>query len=256
MSDSPLAGTAALLIHGFGGVPFEMQPLAEALRRQGCEVAVPLLPGHGTTIEDWARTSFADLTRAVEEEYDSLERAHGRVMVCGLSMGGTLTLHLGTVRRPAALVSIAAPVHLFTYWPPEFPDWRMPLVPLLKRVRPIWPTGAGDPESRRIAPWQGYESEVSLEALDSFLAGMCEIKRELAHITSPLTCIHSPGDRTVPLSSAYAIMTGVSSQRRRLELLPIEERVTKHHVLTTHNETRDRVRELVLETAGEFLAKG
>ncbi|MBU1004152.1 MAG: alpha/beta fold hydrolase [Proteobacteria bacterium] len=253
MSDCPLAGTAALLIHGFGGEPFEMLGLAQALQALGCEVSVPLLPGHGSSVADWCKVPFSALTSAVEREFDVLSERHGRVLVCGLSMGGTLSLHLGIARRPAGIVSIAAPVHLYRFWPPEFPDWRMPLVPLLKRIRPLWPTDAPNPEARRIAPWKGYEDYVSLEALDSFLDGMHHVKKRLPELEAPLLCLHSPGDRTVPLSSSFAIMSGVSSHERRLELLPIHETVTKHHVLTTHDETMDRVRGLVEGFALECL---
>lgn len=249
MSDCPLAGTAALLIHGFGGEPFEMLGLAQALQELGCQVSVPLLPGHGSTVDEWRRVPFCELTAAVERDFDALSQRHERVLVCGLSMGGTLALHLGIARRPAGIVSIAAPVHLYRFWPPEFPDWRMPLVPMLKHIRPLWPTDPPNPEARRIAPWKGYEKCVSLDALDSFLEGMRQVKQRLVKIEGPLLCLHSPEDRTVPLSSAFAIMSGVSSRERRLELLPIREAVTKHHVLTTHEETRDRVRELVAEFA-------
>ncbi|BBD07602.1 alpha/beta hydrolase [Desulfovibrio ferrophilus] len=255
ISDFSLVDTAALLIHGFGGEPFEMLGLAEALESFGCKVSVPLLPGHGTSIADWRKSSFSDLTMAMEQEFDALVQSHERVLVCGLSMGGTLALHLGIVREPAGVLTIAAPVHLFQFWPPEFPDWRMPLVPLLKHIRPVWPTGSPDPKARRIAPWKGYEEYVSLEALDSFLDGMRQVKMGLSKLEAPLLCVHSPCDRTVPLSSAYAIMSGVSSLERRLELLPIHETVTKHHVLTTHEETRDRVQELVEGFALKQLAE-
>ena len=252
-NDKPLAGTAVLCIHGFGGEPFEMLDLAGALEALGCAVRTPLLPGHGTTPEDWDRTGFSDYAGAVEREYDELAAAHGRVMVCGLSMGGTLTLHLARVRRPACVAVLAAPVFLYRFWPPEATDWRLPLVGLLKRIRPLWPTGASNPESRRIAPWRGYEGVTSLCALHSFLKGMREERLGLGRIEAPLLAVQARGDRTVPDSNARVIVDGVSSSVKKLIYLDITETITGHHVITTHIETKGRVRELVSGFALEHL---
>ncbi len=247
-----LEGGAALCIHGFGGMPFEMLGLAAVLERSGCVVSVPLLPGHGTSPEDWNRTGFDHWAGAVEREYDRLAGLAERVFVCGLSMGGLLALHLGVVRRPAAVVALAAPVYLYRFLPLEVRDWRLPFLPLLRRVRPLWPTAPGGAESRRIAPWRGYEGVVALGALAGLMDGMRRVRARLGAITAPLLALHCPDDATVPLSSSMTIVAGVSSAVRRLELLPIAEGVTSRHLLTTHRDTRARVERLV----PEFLARG
>ena len=52
--------TACLLVHGFGGSPFEVLPVAEALEASGFPVSAPTLPGHDTSIDDWRRTGWKD----------------------------------------------------------------------------------------------------------------------------------------------------------------------------------------------------
>ncbi|WP_461209516.1 alpha/beta hydrolase [Desulfocurvus sp. DL9XJH121] len=247
--DTPLAATAALCIHGFGGEPFEMRGPAEALADLGCAVRAPLLPGHGRTPEAWSRTGFADWAGAVEREYDALRADHERVMVCGLSMGGTLALLLAQARDPACVATLAAPVYLYRFLPPEATDWRLPLVGLIKRVRPLWPGGPANPESRRIAPWKGYEGVTSLPALHSFLRGMARVRRGLPRVSAPLLAVHTTGDATVPASNARFIFDHVSSTVRRLEYLTVRETVTSRHVITTHQETRELVRSLLVEFA-------
>ncbi len=40
--------TTCLLIHGFAGSTFEMEPLAPGLEALGCTVDIPTLPGHAS----------------------------------------------------------------------------------------------------------------------------------------------------------------------------------------------------------------
>lgn len=89
----------ALVLHGFTGSPQSMKPLARALAAAGFTVELPLLPGHGTAVEEMATTSWSDWSAAVERAYDELAGRCDRVVVCGLSMGGTLAVWLAT-RHP------------------------------------------------------------------------------------------------------------------------------------------------------------
>lgn len=99
-------GDAVLLIHGFTSGPRSMRPWADALLASGYTVSLPVLPGHGTRWEDLAVTGREAWTRAVEDEYDTLANTHRKVFVAGLSMGGTLALHLGIRRSPAGIVLV------------------------------------------------------------------------------------------------------------------------------------------------------
>ena len=86
-----------------------------------------------------------------------------------------------------------------------------------------------------------------MEPLYSFLQGMKAVRAGLASITTPLLAIHAPGDRMVPFSNMEEIVSRVSSPNRRGVALDIQEQVTKHHILTTHVETRVEVARLCVE---------
>lgn len=100
---------AVLLLHGLGGGPYELEPVAEALREAGCRVAAPTLPGHeeshGATMpgSDWR-----DWFGAAEAGLDALRAEAGGapVAVVGFSTGGTLALRLAS-RRPEAVGRLA-----------------------------------------------------------------------------------------------------------------------------------------------------
>jgi carboxylesterase len=243
---------SVLLLHGFGGARFEMRAMETVLREAGCEVSVPLLPGHGESIAALRRTGYEDWLAAAEREYLRLFDEYGRVMVAGLSMGGSLALELAVRHEPAGVMTIAAPVFLCRYFPWAASDWRLPLLPLLRRVRPVWPAAPRKPEACEIAPWEGYEEGVALGPLASFIRGLKRLRRSLGEVTAPLLVAHSPGDGTAPADNAWEIATRVSSRVRRIELLPIEETVTGHHCLTTHVETRSRIEALAVEFAREI----
>src|SRR5262249_13233346 len=83
-----------LVVHGFTGSPQSMRPLAEAFAAAGFTVELPLLPGHGTSVDDMIPTSWADWSGAAEVAYQELASRCRRVIVAGLSMGGTLTVWL------------------------------------------------------------------------------------------------------------------------------------------------------------------
>ena len=84
-----------------------MRGVAEALAAAGFAVELPLLPGHGTTVEDMLTTRFTDWAATVEAAYLELAGRADSLVVVGLSMGGTLGAWV-TARNPgtAGLVAI------------------------------------------------------------------------------------------------------------------------------------------------------
>lgn len=82
----------ALCIHGFTGSPSSMRGVAEAFAAAGYHVELPRLPGHGTAVSDMVPTRWAHWTGEVEAAYQRLSQRCDRVVVAGLSMGGSLTL--------------------------------------------------------------------------------------------------------------------------------------------------------------------
>ncbi|HVB94744.1 MAG TPA: alpha/beta fold hydrolase, partial [Acidimicrobiales bacterium] len=100
----------ALVLHGFTGNPQSMRPLAMALGKAGFTVDLPLLPGHGTAIEDMIPTRWADWSGAAEAAYEGLSGRCDRVVVTGLSMGGTLSCWLAAHHPEIAGIAVVNPL--------------------------------------------------------------------------------------------------------------------------------------------------
>ncbi|MGZ7087748.1 MAG: alpha/beta hydrolase, partial [Ilumatobacteraceae bacterium] len=85
----------ALVLHGFTGNPSSMRGIATALAAKGFHIEMPLLPGHGTVVDDMMPTRWADWAGEAEAAYQRLSQRVGNMVVVGLSMGGALTLRIG-----------------------------------------------------------------------------------------------------------------------------------------------------------------
>lgn len=82
--------TGILLLHGLTGMPAEMRPLEKHFKQAGLEVEAPLLPGHGGTHLELLAASWQDWVEASRDALDRLCLKVDRVVVIGLSMGGTI----------------------------------------------------------------------------------------------------------------------------------------------------------------------
>ncbi|KAF1074758.1 carboxylesterase [Halodesulfovibrio sp. MK-HDV] len=234
-----------LLIHGWTGSPFEMEPLVAPLESEGYVVRNIMLPGHGTTFEDFQTTGWGDWEWAAHKEYEALAAQVDVVFVIGLSMGGTLALHLASKYPVAGVVSLAAPLFLYSLFPWQMKDWRMPFTPIIKHIKPVFPLKRRDAEHLRIAPWVGYDEFVSMQQLHELMKGVKKVRGEVDAISAPVLAIQAPTDKSVPLENIFLIAKKVASKEITVKLLRIEEKVTGHHVITTHVETSARVIELV-----------
>lgn len=81
-----------LVLHGFTGNPGSMRGLANACVAAGFHVEMPQLAGHGTAMEDMIPTRWADWSGDAEKAYQTLASRAQKIIVMGLSMGGSLTL--------------------------------------------------------------------------------------------------------------------------------------------------------------------
>lgn len=242
MNHDPLG---CLLLHGYAGRPFEMRYLEQRLIAAGFATSAPVLAGHEGDEAVFARSRYVDWLASAAAALSALRDRVSRVAVVGFSMGGTLALDLAQHHAVDAVVTISAPVFLCRLYPYWSPDWRLFLSGPVSLCRPVLPGRIGSPESRRIAPWEGYEGRHHVRTLHSFKRGAARVRRRLALVAAPILIVHSGQDCSVCPDNAWEIARSVSSARREAHILPITERATSGHLLPTHMETRDRVAELV-----------
>ncbi len=206
----PNGPTGVLVLHGFTGSPQSVRPLALRFAEAGHSVEVPLLPGHGTKIEDMVPTRFDDWYQAASAAYADLESRCERVVVVGLSMGGTLATLLAVDHEPAGLVAINPQVA-----PP--PESVIEVVQGLadEGVTTI-PAIGGDIAKEGVEELAYAATPV--QALLSFIDACRNLVDRLGAVTCPVLLFTSPQDHVVDPASSDVLAAGVSGPVERVTL--------------------------------------
>jgi carboxylesterase len=201
----------ALVLHGFTGNPQSMRPLAEAFATAGFTVEMPLLPGHGTVIADMIPTRWEDWSGAAEAAYEDLAGRVERVVVAGLSMGGTLTCWLATRHPEIAGIVVVNPA----VEPPadSFLDiFRGSLDAGLEVITGIG-NDVADPGVTELA-----YPETPLAAGLSLFQAVTDVSERLSEIRCPVLLLASPQDHVVPPSNADFLVAHVGGPIERVAL--------------------------------------
>jgi carboxylesterase len=226
----------ALVLHGFTGNPGSMRGLAEALAAAGFTVELPLLPGHGTKVEDMIPTGFADWAGAAEATYQDLASRCEKVVVVGLSMGGALTAWLGSEHPEiAGLVCINAIV--------SEPEGMRGFVEELIANGDDRLPGIGSDIKKEGVVESAYP-ETPLAPLLTMMDAGAEFADRLGRITSPLLIISSREDHVVPTENSDLLAAAAQGP---VERIYAEE---SFHVVTMDND-----KELVEEATVAFATK-
>ncbi|HSM66061.1 MAG TPA: alpha/beta fold hydrolase [Ilumatobacteraceae bacterium] len=191
-----------LVLHGFTGNPISMRGLADAMVAAGHHVEMPLLPGHGTVIEDMLDTTWADWTAEVAAAHGRLAERANSIIVMGLSMGGALTLwagmHLDAVAGLVCVNPATVPA------PAETIAMLAEMVADGTEIAPAISGDIADPDGAE----NGYDG-TPLRPLLSFMNdGLAPMTDRYGELTMPLLLITSRQDHVVePANSEHLAAT-------------------------------------------------
>jgi carboxylesterase len=201
-----------LVLHGFTGNPQSMRPLAKAVAAAGFTVDLPLLPGHGTAVEDMLATRWDDWSGAADAAYRALAARCDKVAVTGLSMGGTLACWLAQHHPEVAGLAVINPLV-----DPPAEEYR-------DLIRGLLADGAEvvDGIGSDIAMEGGVESAYAgspLAAALSLFEGVDAVASRLGDIRCPALLLSSRVDHVVPVESGdfFAASVGGPVDRVYLE---------------------------------------
>lgn len=213
-------GRAVLLVHGFTGSPHSLLGAAKYFEAHGFDVALPRLPGHGTTLGDLLEKTFDDWYATVAEVACSIRSKCSTVDLFGLSMGGAMALKLcqdvSGLRRVVLVNPLIEP----------------PAASFIKLLESI--LGAGFETAPGISSdiakpgiqELGY-SETPIRAALSLFRALPDIQDRLGDVENEILLYSSRRDHVVPRSSGDLLASSLTSAK--LERVWLER---SYHVAT------------------------
>jgi carboxylesterase len=217
--DGPRIGV--VLSHGFTGSPHGLRAWAQSLADAGFAVRMPLLPGHGTSWQELARTRWARWHEALDDTYRELDAQCDAVFVAGLSMGGALALRIAAT-RPVSGVVLVNPALVID-------DPRAPFAGILKLVLKSTPAIAND--ILKPGMDEGAYARTPVAAAHEMNKMFKDTIRLLPRVTAPVRVFRSTVDHVVSDSSMAALRRGLINAP--LELTSLEN---SYHVATLDND--------------------
>jgi carboxylesterase len=200
-----------VVLHGFTGSPQSLRPLARALATAGFTVELPLLPGHGTSVEDMVPTRWSDWSSAAEATYRDLAGRCERVFAAGLSMGGSLAIWLAERHPEIAGVIVVNPLV-----DPPASVFRDMLSGMVEEGGVSVPA-IGSDVAMPGSPESAYNAS-PIEPMLSMFEGVDEIAAHLGDLRCPVLLLSSRVDHVVPPESGEVLAAGAAGPVERVFL--------------------------------------
>jgi len=213
-----------LLCHGFTGTPQSLRPWAEHLAAAGLTVALPRLPGHGTTLAEANLTHWEDWYAELDRHLALLRERCDQVFVMGLSMGGTLAIRLAEQRGPEVSGLVLVNPSLGS----ERWDVRW-VLPLSRRVVPSLKGIASD--IRKPGVTELAYDRTPLRAMHSLSGLWPLVVADLPKLAAPVLLYRSRVDHVVEPMSGRLLRTGANATEVTEVILE-----DSYHVATLDND--------------------
>jgi len=235
-----------LLIHGFTGSISHMRPVGDALHEAGFTVQGINLPGHATRYQDMSKCTWDMWLNYVKEAVMKLKEQCEYVSVCGLSMGGVLTLLAAEQMEITSAIPVSAPMGI-----------QNRLLNLSPYIWPFFPvTPFGNSPDRHLTHDANYDYgylAFPTKAAAHLVKLIKMARKNLFSITCPLMLVQSSGDGMITPESGKIILDGIKSEHKTalwLEEVP--------HVCTISKEKDHICQEIIkfLKEAEKLSKKG
>lgn len=200
---SPHKAPAFLLLHGFGGGPWEVEPLAEALRAEGCLVAAPTIRGlSGSIRREMGRHTHQDWIHAAEQAYKALRKQSDNIVLAGFSTGGLIAVHLALKFKPEAVIFMSVPLR---HWD-------------LKRVMANLAVDFKHKRTDHLRYYMKSAVKFPLKALLEFKRIQIRTKSKFGQVKCPSLILQGLDDDTVHWKSAELIKKSIHSVNPNAEV--------------------------------------
>ncbi len=214
-----------------------MRPWADYMVRHGYSVRLPLLPGHGTSVQDMARSTWRQWRDAELGAFQELQQGCDRIFICGLSMGGTLALRLAEElgEQVAGIVLVNAAVHT--------EDRRAGFARLLQFVLPTLPA-IGNDIKRPGGDEHAYD-RMPVRAFVQLQQLWAVVRADIQRVQQPTLMMVSAEDHVVEPSNAQWLAANIPALDKASIVLE-----NSFHVATLDNDDQ-----VIFQRSLEFIRR-
>ncbi|MDO8566923.1 MAG: alpha/beta fold hydrolase [bacterium] len=186
--DKPHVKREFVFIHGYTGGPTDFANLPQVLEQEfSARTHLPLLPGHGTSVEELVGRSLDELIGEVDRHIAKSIEEGTEVVLIGLSFGAQAALYFASRYPVAGVIAIGT-----THWL-KFP-LNLPGIALIAKIKPTW--------KKFFTPEELLRREKAI-FYNTMPSNGLHISRKLwelvengaRHIQSPVFFIHSTQER-------------------------------------------------------------
>jgi len=205
---------AIVLLHGYNDSPQTLQSPARAFHDAGWTVYVPLLPGHGRSLQAFAASTAAQWIDAGRGAVREALARHKRVAVGGLSMGGAIATITAAEFLEVQGAVLFAPFLVHSS--------RLGLIARLWPLLSLWTkylTGGKasrsirDPEARAAIIAYGCSTPRLLREIQKVVQ---RARAALPQVTQPVFMAQSSDDYRIPAADAEAAFEALGSTDKTL----------------------------------------
>ena len=243
--DVPGASPSVLALHGFGATPQEVLLVVEVARDLGLRALAPLLPGHGLSVHELAKTRWLDWRGAAERALINLTSGGEPLIVVGMSMGSLLALELAAA-FPEQVIGVGALAPAIRLgWP--YPSLALAAVCGLGVPDFTLPKSRPDIRDAGLRRSQvTYASQPAYAGNEVRLAGR-RVEARLGEIRCPAFVAHGQNDHVCPVSNARRVYAKLGTLGWEKELLILPR---SYHIIT-----RDVERGLLRSRLYQFMQR-
>lgn len=195
-----------LIIHGFTGGPYEIEPLQKYLEDQtDWKIAVPVLEGHGEKL-DLEEVSYEVWLDDAQEAFVELKKTCDTVYVIGFSMGGMIAAYLAAMYEVDKLVLLSTARKYVSFKYLSYYVAEMIGDGFRGKLR----------ENDLFIHYKNKFGDVPLKANIEFMKLVNRTKHYLKDITSPVFIAQGHKDEMVPFKTAYSLEEEIGSKEKEV----------------------------------------
>jgi carboxylesterase len=202
----------------------------------------PALEGHATHLSHILSTDWRDWYNSVDRAYLDLRAHCSQLFAIGLSLGGSLALHLSAHRRVDGVISASTPAyikHPYEFWFRTFP-FLFSVIPSISKEG-----GDDDTQDPTVkANHVAYDRNPTRQAASMMFGLFPHVRIHLEEIRSPALFLQGRQDRTIPADSMPILHAALGSADRRMIWLEP----------SGHLVFEDYAKQEAFERAGDFIS--